>query len=321
MSYRFYAVLVLAASGLCAQSPEFEVASIKPAPPILNQVSSGKMHIGMTVDGARVDIGSLSLADLLPAAFRVKSYQISGPDWMSANRFDIMATIPQGVAKDKTPEMLQALLAERFKMTYHRETKDHSVYALVPGKDGFKMKPAEPDAPGTPVADTAAAGLGGFMLGSPGQARPSVQTSGGGRGMVINTPQSGATKMSMGPDGNMHLEAAKVSMAGLAEILSRFVDKPVIDMTGLEGNYQISLDLTMADLMKVAQASGMMPAGMAAGLMPGGRGGPGAPDTASEPAGAAIFSSVQKLGLKLDSRKAPIDTIVIDHLEKMPTEN
>ena len=133
----------------------------------------------------------------------------------------------------------------------------------------------------------------------------------------MNTPQTRAAKMSMGPNGNMHLEAGKVTMADFADILSRFVGRPVIDMTGLKGNYQIALDLAMADLMKVAQASGAMPPGM---VSPGGRGAAPA-DTPSDPSDAAIFSSVQKLGLKLDSRKAPIETIVIDHLEKTPTEN
>ncbi len=71
----------------------------------------------MNIDAGRVDIGFLSLADLMQAAFKVKLHQLSGPDWMAAQRFDILAKIPEGATKDDVPQMLQALLAERFKLT------------------------------------------------------------------------------------------------------------------------------------------------------------------------------------------------------------
>jgi uncharacterized protein (TIGR03435 family) len=126
-------------------------------------------------------------------------------------------------------------------------------------------------------------------------------------------------KMKMGDDGAMHLEATKITMAGLAEFLTNFVDRPVLDMTELKGAYQVTLDLSMQDMM-AGRGGGAMAGGF------GGRGGgaPGA-DTAmpaaSDPSGGAIFSAVQKLGLKLDARKASVETIVVDHLEKTPTEN
>jgi len=109
----------------------------------------------------------------------------------------------------------------------------------------------------------------------------------------------------------MHMEAAKMSMAMLCEFATRFVDRPIMDMTELKGNYQVALDLTMDDLKNIAKAAGM--------VMPGGGGGGSA--EASDPSGSSIFQSIQQMGLKLDARKAPIDTIVIDHLEKVPTEN
>jgi uncharacterized protein (TIGR03435 family) len=128
-------------------------------------------------------------------------------------------------------------------------------------------------------------------------------------------------KVQMGEDGAMHLEAAKITMAGLAELLTSFVDRPVLDMTELKGAYQVTLDLSMQEMMAAAQASGAM-----AGRGFGGPGGgtPGANvtvPTASDPSGDAIFHAVQKLGLKLDARKAPVETIVVDHLEEAPTEN
>src|SRR5581483_840097 len=107
-------VSLLVAGGLGAQTPAtppptFDVASIKPAPPLdPAKIMAGKLHVGMSVDAARVDIGNLSLADLVRIAYRVKPYQVSGPDWMSSERFDVLAKMPEGVSKDKAPDMLQA---------------------------------------------------------------------------------------------------------------------------------------------------------------------------------------------------------------------
>src|SRR5579863_4640537 len=131
---------------LPAQSPAFEVASVKPAVeparvPMFCIVpcSPGER---VTVTGARVDIRYMSLFNLIVAAYRIKPYQVSGPDWMKSERFDIAATIPADVPKEQLPEMLRSLLAERFKLTIHRDNKEQPVYALVVGKNGSKLQPA-----------------------------------------------------------------------------------------------------------------------------------------------------------------------------------
>jgi uncharacterized protein (TIGR03435 family) len=115
----------------------------------------------------------------------------------------------------------------------------------------------------------------------------------------------------------MRLEIAKMTLATFADFLGRFVDRPVVDMTELKGSYQMALDLSMQDLMIAARAAGV--------AVPMGRGGAEAArqpaDVASDPSGGSIFAAVQQLGLKLDSRKAPIDLIVIDQVQKTPTEN
>ena len=135
----FGAGLALAAAMLAQTpaKPAFEVATIKPAQlPGPAQMAAGQLHMGLYVAGARVDIGAMSLADLIRIAYRVKNYQVSGPPWMTTERFDVMAKIPEGVSKDLVPEMLQALLAERFKLELHRENKEHSVYVLTVAKGG-----------------------------------------------------------------------------------------------------------------------------------------------------------------------------------------
>ena len=318
-------VPALAAFSLYGQTPapSFEVATIRPAPPITTlaaQIQSGKAHVGMNIDGARVDIGFMSLADLLAYAYRVKPFQISGPDWMKQERFDIQAKLPDGASKDQVPEMMQALLSERFKLAEHRETKDHPVYALIPGKNGPKLveSAAEPDPPpAAALAPDTPGGRGAVSFGTPNGA---VSIKQEGRGMVVTggQPGIGATRVSMGQNGSMRMEMSKMTMAALADMLTRFVDRPVLDMTELKGTYQVALELPLEELMAMARAMAPELAGL------GGPGGPGpanAPATASDPSGGSIFNAVQQLGLKLDSRKAPIETIVVDHLEKTPGEN
>src|ERR1017187_7513788 len=125
---------LLAAGSLLGQTPAFEVASIKPSEPITPaMIASGKLHAGMKIDGKRVDIGNFGMMQLICKAYDVKSYQVSGPSWlkvvgMSGQRFDIVANLPEGATKEQVPQMLQALLAERFKLVIHRETKDQPVY-------------------------------------------------------------------------------------------------------------------------------------------------------------------------------------------------
>jgi uncharacterized protein (TIGR03435 family) len=164
-------------------------------------------------------------------AFKVKPYQLSGPDWMSADRFDVMGKMPEGATKEQVPEMLQALLADRFKLTIHRENRERAVYALVVGKGGPKLKEAvpEPDAP--PEGDDAKKGV------ATGRVR---QDSTGA--VVQDGGRAGKTRMTPGPDGSMRLEASSMPMAALADALSRFMDRPVLDLTELKGSYQVTLD-------------------------------------------------------------------------------
>jgi uncharacterized protein (TIGR03435 family) len=289
--------LVLAAGAALGQTPAagpaFEVASIKAAGPLdPSRIRSGQMHLGMRIDAARVDIGSMSLADLIQEAYRLKPYQISGPGWMTSERFDVLAKMPEGASREQVPEMLQALLAERFKLAVHRETKEHAMYALLVGKSGPKLTESPPDA-------DAPAGRG----------ENAQATIAGGR--------MGVTRMSAGPGGGMHLELSKMTMARFAEILSRYLSSPVVDLTELKGTYQMALDLSMEDLLSAARTAGYT----VPGLGGGGDAARQPADAASDPGGLSILGTLQQLGLRLEPRKAPMEMIVIDHVEKAPTEN
>jgi len=314
-------LVILALGGPAVQAqapppaPAFEVASIKPANmPTPAQIASGQAHLGMNVDAARVDIGSTSLAELIRIAYSVKPYQVQGPDWISAERFDVVAKLPEGASKEQVPQMLQALLAERFQLKTHRETKEHSVYALVVGKNGPKLKESPPDADAPADAPPPA---GSLVIGA---GQNQIRLSGrpdDPKGMAISGGPTGNAHLSMGPNGAIHFEIARMTLAAFADFVGRFVDRPVVDMTEMKGDYQMPLDLSTQDLLVAAQTMGVaVPMRVRAGdaaRQPA--------DAASDPSGGSIFAAVQQLGLKLDSRKLPIDLIVIDQAQKTPTEN
>src|SRR5437867_4111386 len=105
MSRKFPFLLMLAAGAAFGQAPAFEVATIKPAAPLdPARIASGQMRVGMTITAARVDIGFLSLSDLIRTAYRLKPYQISGPNWMATERFDVQAKLPEGANREQVPE-------------------------------------------------------------------------------------------------------------------------------------------------------------------------------------------------------------------------
>lgn len=280
---RCFPVLLMACGAALAQpaqKPQFEVASVKPAAPSpMNQIRTN-----LSADGAMVRYTNVSLKDVIRVAYRVKDFQVEGPDWLDSTRFDITARLPAGSSEKEIPEMLQSLLASRFHLSLHRETKAHAIYALVVAKGGPRLKPAE------------------------------NQVAGSGVPHATSTMQMDAA--------GMHLKAS-ATLASLGEMISRFSERPVVDMTGIKGLYDF-------DLVFSPETLHGMPAGVRAAMAPaGGPGGPGGP-----PAGASegsmpgtsdgsgsIFDSVDRYGLKLEARKAPMEILVVDRIEKTPTEN
>ena len=286
----------------------FDVASIKESAPVTPaMVQAGKIHVGMKIDGAHVDIGNFSLLQLICKAYDVKTYQVQGPGWMTpvaGPRFDIIANMPHGATKDDVPKMLQALLAERFKLELHKDTKERPVYALVVAKTGIKMKESAAAA----AADVEGPGVSGSN-------QATIQQ--GKNGAVINDGQGHQQKMTMSPDGkSMHLEITNADMPLLAEGLSPLVDRPIVDMTELKGKYDVAIELSMQDMMNAARNAGaaVPPAG-------GGAASDHPADAASDPGTGSIFRAIQELGLKLEPRKLPLTFLVIDKVEKTPTEN
>jgi uncharacterized protein (TIGR03435 family) len=268
---------------------EFEVASIKASPPPAPE----RLNFGIHVDGAMVRCTGLSLKDYIRIAFRVKDYQVMGPEWIGAERYDISAKLPQGGQREQVNDMLQTLLLYRFQIKMHRDSKEFPVYALTVAKGGLKMK----ESPIDPDADSSNGGTGAV----------NVDVSGGRGGATVAYGKG--SYFTIGED---ELEARKLSMVNLADMLSRLVERPIVDMTAIKGTYDFKLEFPHEDFqamkVRVATAAGM--------TLP-----PQARQWAATVGDDALFTAVQTVGLKLDARKAPLEVLVIAQAQKMPSEN
>jgi len=277
---------VLATVSMFGQT--FEVASIRPSGP----PSGDHMSVGIHIDGARISCTYFSLKDYITAAYAVKIYQVVGPDWIGGERFDIAATLPAGAKQEQVPDMLKALLADRFGMKFHRETRDFPVYGLVAAKGGLKMQESAPD-PDDPTDQPKAA--------------TNVTGTGGRGGVHLDYGHGSFFTMA-----DNKFTARKLPMSSFAEVLARFEDRPVVDMTELKGSYDFDLEFTPEDYMAM-----LIRSAIAAGVtMP-----PEALRMLSGSSGDSLLNALQRLGLKLETRKAPLEVLVIDRIEKAPTEN
>jgi uncharacterized protein (TIGR03435 family) len=238
------------ALALSAQTPAFEVASIKP-----NRSGDGGSSIRGTA--GRIVMQNVPLKKATLWAYGIpddREYALAGPDWLTTERFDIQANFPADTPPQQVRQMTQALLAERFKLTLHRETRQMAVYALVVAKNGPKIRAVE--------------NAQGRTTGGPGR-----------------------------------LEASAIPMQKLADLLARLTGQQVIDATGLAGVFNFTLEWSPDESQK------NIPSPDAAAAAAGG-------------AGPSLFSALQEqLGLKLEGRKAPVEILVVDHVEKAPTGN
>jgi uncharacterized protein (TIGR03435 family) len=266
---------------------EFEVASIRPSGPLV----PGELSIGLHIDGAQIRGRYFSLKDYLGMAYKLKNYQITGPDWVASDRFDITAKLPEGAKADQVPEMLQSLLASRFEIKMHRETKPFPVYGLLVAKGGLKLEALKMDADG--------GGDSGKSV--------DVTASGARGGVSINLGKGSSFSMA-----NNKVEVKKLTMVSFADLLARFEDRPVVDMTDVKGSYDFTLEFTPEDfrtmMIRSAIAAGVTLPPEALHLL----------DGASD---SGLQTALQTVGLKLEPRKAPIEVLIVDKADKSPIEN
>jgi len=281
------AILLLSSVAIAQARPEFEVASIRPSADQGNQAVS----VGLSFNSSQVRIAYMSLKDYVGMAFEVPPNQVTGPDWLGQVRYDIAAKMPDGAKTEQVGDMLQALLTERFQLKVHREQKEFSVYALAVAKSGLKLteSPTSPDAP---------AGAAGGVT---------VAASGSGAGIGID--MGGGSSFNF---ANNRLEIRKMPMEVLTDVLTRFVDRRVVDTTALKGRYDLSLELAPEDYTGM-----MIRSAINAGVV--------LPPQALRALDAAsadpLSVPLQKYGLTLESRRMPLDVIVVDSMQKTPTEN
>lgn len=230
--------LLVFAAHLPAQS--FEVASVKVSE------SRSKVTIDTSLGGVTMDA---TLGFILRWAYDLKRAQLSGPDSLEAVRYHVAARTPGPVSVNDLKRMTQALLAQRFNLAFHRETKEIAVYALVVAKGGPKLKRSDTDGESETKTDPKKPGSGGTLL--------------------------------------------RTTLAQLADRLDGTCPDPVVDLTGLKGRYDLTLDI-----------SSYMGGGQPMDLP------------------AVLNEALQKqLGLNLVQRKAPIEMLIVDHAEKAPVEN
>ena len=289
MRHRTILAILLACPAF-AQAPQFEVATVKPSAPGPEQ----QVKVGVHIDGAQIRVVGLTLRDYVGIAYRTKVAQVSGPDWTANDRFDISATLPAGSTTAQLPEMLQALLADRFGMKVHKEKKEFPVYALLPGKGPLKLKERPPDSDGDADKDDP-------------KGTVNVAASGSAAGVSVNLGHG--SSWSFVPN---RFEAKKLTMEQFAANLERFADRPIVDMTGLKGQYDLAFDVNPEDyrpmLIRSAIYAGEVMSPRAMRLLE---------STSSAP----LADAVQQTGLKLEARKAPLDVLVIDEASKTPTAN
>jgi uncharacterized protein (TIGR03435 family) len=267
MQYRVAGFLAMAFAGTAHAQLTFEVASVKPAAP---RSAQNGLPVGIrggpgTADPSQMTCGFALMNELLIRAFGVKKLQVSGPAWLDTERYDIIAKVPPGTTPEQANLMLRNLLAERFGLAFHRETKDLLVYELTLGKGVPKLKESAPDSTDRP----------GIAL-------------------------------APGPDRGLMASAKQQPLSAVFPILEARWGRPILDKTGLTGKYDFSVGVDAPHTIPAA--------------------GGGTPDnpanSASEPAGNTLAAMVERdLGLKLEEKKAPVEMLVIDRVDKVPTGN
>lgn len=234
----------------------------------------------------------MTVANLVTMAYGISYYQLSGLDYTSRERYEVAVKIPDGATKDQIKLMWQNLLKERFKLAVHFEKKEWPTYDLVVAKGGLKIKESV-EAPSDDTAPPSPAGGGPrkpLSLGSDGF--PDI--SPGGMAMM---------------NGVARWRPMKATMKTIASMMSGQVGSPVNDATGLTGKY----DFTLSWVTGGGRGTGAVASQSSGSPLAG---------VDDSQGGPTLMNALQsQLGLKLEPRKGMIDMLVVDHVEKAPTEN
>jgi uncharacterized protein (TIGR03435 family) len=262
--------------------PKFEAADIH---------SSAKtqfpfMRAGL-VRAGRYEIKSATMVDLIHIAYNFDADKIvGGPNWLEMDRFDVTAKVPAGTTPKDLPRMLQSLLADRFKLVVHKETKPLPAYALVAGK-----KPQLKEAAGTEDSGCKP----GAQPGAPGEGGMTIRM-----GVAVAEAGGMPTTLALGPGGTILYNCRNTTMAAFVAGLPRMMGTslgttPVIDDTGLKGAWNFDVRWSMGII---------------------------GPAMGNQTDRITVFDALDKqLGLKLEERKVPTPVIVVEKVNEKPSEN
>jgi uncharacterized protein (TIGR03435 family) len=237
------ALSVFVSLALAADAPStFEVASIRP---------SQEGREAVDVLPGSITMRNMRLTGAIRWAYNVLDVQVSGPDWLNTTRFDIVAKAGAPAKEPEMRKMMQTLLAERFKLELHRQTKEVNAMVLTVAKGGHKLKEVEQE--GSPSFST----------------------------------------------GKLNLSGKGATITQLISFLSREIRLPIVDQTGLTGRYDYFMDINAYITDEMRNQSGP-----------------------PVEAPSIIANALQaQLGLKIEAKKMPLEVLVIDKMEKTPTDN
>ena len=279
-----------------AQTPAFDVASIKPSNPNPTGPLGATPYVLPAL--GRLTTQNTTLRILVMAAYQKQPFQIiGGPAWFNADKFDINAKAADGsLTTDQMLGLLKTLLADRFKLKLHTETRDVPIYALVlarsDGKLGPKMKVSTDNCPDYKVQQQQqleAIAKGGIGALATAASKPDEPCS------ISGIPQA--------TPGAIGMKLRGQTMELLTLLLTQLTGRPVVDKTGLKGLYDYEVTIDLQTLMRIYADLGVNIPGLPANL----------------PEGPSLMTTLQEdLGLKLDPQRGPGEVLVIDSAE-LPT--
>jgi uncharacterized protein (TIGR03435 family) len=256
-----------------------------------------------------------SLRAILERALGIKGYQLVAPDWTNGWLVEIRGTFPPDTTMEHVPGMLHALLIERFGLVTHAETRAMDAYQLVVGATGINMREVE-------AANDLDKKFDDALMTSSGSTDRTIQTADGPvRTMQVPGARRRITARTMyerttGLAANgARITATRMTMAELVSILTPNIGEPVVDKTGLTGIYQFTIELPEDEATRRVILLSRRFTRERFGLPP--------TDVTDDrpPAAATTLKAVEGLGLRLERRRLPIDVVVIDSIQRQPTEN